>query len=173
MKPAGAVVIAAALLVSCVRTTKPAPRRGDPPKFRCQNRTASFVRNTKGVQDGVVVSCMGASPFIRRWATKLDTGHRREVSHSLTPVQFSSLWMNIGSTGWYRLRVCKPGDRPGAQPGPATSPTATVFRVTQGNAGVRLECVGKGWPRQLSQLYRILTKAGKRYAPWAGARMPR
>ena len=173
MTSAAALVLGAALLVGCVTTTNKPTQRRDPAKFRCGNRQATFVRTSNGVEDGVVLSCVGAAPFIQRWVTRLEPSYRRASSHSLTPAQFSFLWMSVGSTGWYRLQVCKDSaDRSKPITG-APEPATTVFRITQGRSGIRLECRGKHWPRPLAQLYKILTRAGKRYAPWAGARMPR
>jgi len=173
MKWIAVVVLAAGLLLGCVTTTKKPTRRRAPAKFACANQVASFTQTNGDVQDGVVLSCVGTTPFIRRWVTRLSTGYRRDASHSLTPAQFSFLWMNVGSTGWYRQRVCKEAAAAGKPETGAPPAITTVFRVTQGRVGISLQCQGKKWPRAFSQLYRILTRAGKRYAPWVTGRMPR
>lgn len=166
MRCIAAMLLTAVLGGSCTQATKPTRRREARAKFHCQNRMASFVRTSGRVQDSVVISCAGSRPFIRRWVTDLDTANRREASHSLSFAQFSSLWMSVGATGWYRSRWCDSA-------GKTAVPITTVFRVSQGAAGIRRLCLGKKWPRQLTRLHKVLIGAGRRYAPWVGAPMPR
>lgn len=169
MRPT-AVVLVAAVLCGCVETTTnaPAKRRAKEKAFQCRQRMVSFERSQGAKQDGITVACFGSRPFIRRWAQTPDRTRRLEVSHSLTAAQFASLWMQIGGTGWYRLRNCA-----GNAAADVRQRTTTIFTVRQGPLARQLRCRGKTWPRALRRLYQIITRAGRRYAPWTGARMPR
>lgn len=169
MRSAAVVLAAAGLSLSgCVETTVPAKRRAKETRFQCRSRVAGFERTQGAKHDGVVVACTGTRPFIRRWVQTPDRARRLEVSHSLTPAQFSSLWMQVGGTGWYRVHTCaaKASDD-------VKDVSTTTFRVRQGRIARQLSCRGKTWPPALSRLHKILVRAGRRYAPWAGARMPR
>lgn len=165
-------LLAGALPLGCTRS-RPATPNEKRPAFDCAGRGAQFVRTSGDIQDGVELTCTGATPFIRRWVSRLTNEDRRESSHSLTPWQFEAVWLQVSSTNWQRQRTCsREADNKETKP-EAAQTTMTAFAVRHGMMGLQVQCAGKAWPRAFTQLYEVLTRAGRNYAPWPVRRIPR